>query len=243
MALHRLFDNTEDDIPPEDLYLSLGLPEPAGRPCVFVNMVATVDGKALLGPRGSTAKGLGSSTDQMLMRRLEEVADCVIIGAETLRTSHVIYPTDTYRAVVTRSGDLPLDNRFFTDAPDKAIVFAPESMPEDVRRQIGELAHVRTTGSNAVSVSDAVTILFDEFGIRRLLLEGGPSLNFDFFKAGLVDEFFITVAPKVKGGAQTPTPVEGAGFPGFEYAPLKLLSIYKDSNELFLRYRVGSEKE
>jgi 2,5-diamino-6-(ribosylamino)-4(3H)-pyrimidinone 5'-phosphate reductase len=179
----------------------------------------------------------------MLMRRLENAADCVIVGAGTLRTSHVIYPPHVYRAVVTGSGDLPLDNRFFTDAPDKAIVFAPTGLPEDARRRIGERAHVRSAGADEVDVTAAVSVLFEEFGIRRLLLEGGPSLNFDFFAAGLVDEFFLTVAPKVKGGAETPTPVEGAGFPGFEYAPLKLLSIYKDSDELFLRYRVVSEKE
>jgi hypothetical protein len=64
MALERLFDNSADSAPPEDLYLSLNLPQAIGRPSVFVNMVATVDGKALLGPRGSTAKGLGSPTDR-----------------------------------------------------------------------------------------------------------------------------------------------------------------------------------
>jgi riboflavin biosynthesis pyrimidine reductase len=240
MGLERLFDSGDGDFPPGDLYRRLDFPAPpADRPYVFINMVATADGKALLGPRGSTAKGLGSATDQMLMRRLEEGADGVIVGASTLRTSHIIYPSGIYRAVVTRSGDLALDNRFFTDAPDKAIVFAPESLPEDIRRRLGEHAQVRIAGSKTVEVGAAVRTLRKEFGVQHLLLEGGPSLNFDFFATGVVDEFFLTLAPKVKGGAELPTPVDGPGLPGFEFAPLRLKSLYRDGDELYLRYAVG----
>src|SRR5258708_38325314 len=118
MPIERLFDPTGADFPPDQLYTNHGFPEPpADRPYIYLNMVATADGKTLLGPRGSTAKGLGSKTDQMLMRRLEDAADGLIIGANTLRASHVIYPARLVRAVITRSGDLPLNNRFFTDVP------------------------------------------------------------------------------------------------------------------------------
>src|SRR5437660_1237284 len=111
MSLEKLFDEDGGPANPADLYKQLSLGERTGRPYVYINMVATVDGKCLLGPRGSTAKGLGSATDQMLMRRLEEGADGIIVGAGTMRTSHVIYPPSVYRAVVTRSGDLPLEDR------------------------------------------------------------------------------------------------------------------------------------
>ena len=82
MGLERLFDTVPGKLGPGHLYNEIDFAERTGeRPYIFVNMVATVDGKALLGPRGSTAKGLGSTTDQMLMRRLEALADGVIIGA------------------------------------------------------------------------------------------------------------------------------------------------------------------
>src|SRR5260221_5127467 len=114
MPIERLFDLTGADFAPDQLYIDPGFPKPpSARPYIYLNMVATADGKTLLGPRGSTAKGLGSRTDQMLMRRLEDAADGLIIGANTLRASHVIYPARLVRAVVSRSGDLPLDNRFF----------------------------------------------------------------------------------------------------------------------------------
>lgn len=238
MSLEKLFDETGGPSDPADLYREIQFGSADGRPYTFINMVATADGKCLIGPRGSTAKGVGSPTDQMLMRRLEELAEGIIIGAGTLRTSHVIYPAKAFRAVVTRSGDLPLENRFFTDAPDKAIVFAPDTISAVTRGRIESAAQLRIAGKEEVDVSRAVQILKDEFGIRLLLSEGGPQLNFDFFSAGIVDEFFLTLAPKIKGGAQLPTPVDGPGLPEIQFVPMDLISLYRDESELFLRYRV-----
>ena len=66
-------------------YTSLEFPEgPADRPYVIVNMVASVDGKATI---EGTERGLGSPTDQRLMRELRVHADVVLNGASTLRAS------------------------------------------------------------------------------------------------------------------------------------------------------------
>ena len=71
MALERLFDSSEDSAP-EALYEELDFPQPPeARPYTVINMVATVDGKTLIAERGTTAKGLGSGTDQLLMRRIQ----------------------------------------------------------------------------------------------------------------------------------------------------------------------------
>ena len=72
MPIEPLYDMTGAEFSPDQLYVDPGFPSPPPqRPHIYLNMVSTADGKTLLGPRGSTAKGLGSSTDQLLMRRLE----------------------------------------------------------------------------------------------------------------------------------------------------------------------------
>jgi len=48
---------------------------------------------------------------------------------------------------------------------------------------------------------------------------------------------FLTLAPKVKGGAHLPTMVDGAGLPRERVAEFELLSAYLEGSELFLRYR------
>lgn len=239
MALERLIDRTGSQAPPDALYTDLRFPSPPeDRPYIYANMVSTADGKTLQGPPGSTAQGLGSPTDQMLMRRLQQWADGAIIGAETLRAGPVIYAPRLWRAVVTRSGELPLDNRFFTDAREKAIVFAPATLSPQARDRLGTRATVRIVGEEGIDVREAARILRTEFNIRTLVLEGGASLNFAFFEAGLVDELFLTIAPKIKGGAHLPTVVDGPGLPDRQFIPLQVLSLYHDGDELYLRYRV-----
>ena len=48
-----------------------------------------------------------------------------------------------------------------------------------------------------------------EHGVRSVLCEGGPTLNSFLFAAGLVDELFLTMNPKVVGGASALTIVAG----------------------------------
>ena len=239
MPIEKLFDQTEAPETPDLLYTNLHFPEPPpDRPYVFINMVSTADGKILQGPIGSTAAGLGSPTDQMLMRRLEEASEAVMIGAGTLRPGPVVYPLTLWRVVITRTGDLSLENRFFTDPPGRAVVFAPESLSSEMRERLEGAAALRLIGREGVDLPAALRLLREEFGVQYALLEGGAAINYDFFERGLVDELFLTLAPKIKGGAHLPTVVDGPGLPGHAFIAMELLSVYRDESELYLRYRV-----
>lgn len=239
MPIECLIDRTDAAADPADLYSELKLPTGfAHRPYTVINMVSTVDGKILIGAIGSSAAGLGSPTDQLLMRRIQLKVDCAIVGAGTLRPGNVVYRKEMFRAVVTRSGKLDLANRFFTDAPDKAIVFAPSAARENLKGALGAGITVIFVEENEVHPEFAARHLRVQFGINRLALEGGSEINFDWLKSGLIDELFLSFAPKLKGGSHLPTPVGGTGFPNFDYLPLELISLYCDADEFYFRYRV-----
>jgi riboflavin biosynthesis pyrimidine reductase len=70
-------------------------------------------------------------------------------------------------------------------------------------------------------------------GVRALLCEGGPTLHGSLQAAGLVDELFLTIAPKLVGGG-APRIVEGA-LP--DVLPLELAWLLEEDGELFARYR------
>lgn len=72
-----------------------------------------------------------------------------------------------------------------------------------------------------------------EEGVRALLSEGGPTLYGQMQAAGLVDELFLTIAPKLVGGV-APRIVEG-DLP--EPAELELAWLLEHDGELFARYR------
>jgi 5-amino-6-(5-phosphoribosylamino)uracil reductase len=70
------------------------------------------------------------------------------------------------------------------------------------------------------------------------LIEGGPRLTHSALAADIVDEFFVTLAPLIKSGTETPTLVEGAAFPFGSLPRLELLSMAEYNSELYLRYRI-----
>jgi riboflavin biosynthesis pyrimidine reductase len=82
-------------------------------------------------------------------------------------------------------------------------------------------------------------LLRDEFAVKRLLHEGGPTLFGDFVRHACVDELFLTVAPQVAG---RDVKRQRLGFiSGTEFAPetapwLKLISVKQSGDHLYLRY-------
>lgn len=78
-----------------------------------------------------------------------------------------------------------------------------------------------------------------EEGIRKLMLEGGATLNFSMIKAGLIDEIRLCVAPMVAGGANAKTLFDGEGFPLMDLAVrLELVDSYSLDKDLILTYKV-----
>ena len=73
-----------------------------------------------------------------------------------------------------------------------------------------------------------------EEGVRALLCEGGPRLHSQLWAAGLVDELFLTIAPRLTG-AEAPRILEGETLPGI--AALELAWLLERDGELFARYR------
>jgi riboflavin biosynthesis pyrimidine reductase len=73
-----------------------------------------------------------------------------------------------------------------------------------------------------------------EEGVRTVICEGGPRLHRSLQAAGLVDELFLTIAPKLSGG-DAPRILEGAPLPAI--AELELAWLLERDGELFARYR------
>jgi len=71
-------------------------------------------------------------------------------------------------------------------------------------------------------------------GVRAVICEGGPTLHGALQAAGLVDELFLTIAPKLVGG-DAPHILEGDPLPGI--AELELAWLLEHEGELFARYR------
>ncbi len=91
---------------------------------------------------------------------------------------------------------------------------------------------------NAHIITDFKTLLKELNKYKHVLVEGGPTLLGSFFEKELIDEIFLTIAPKIYGSKpdSTKTLVEGILLPPDKFK-LKLISVKKIKDELFLRYR------
>jgi riboflavin biosynthesis pyrimidine reductase len=74
-------------------------------------------------------------------------------------------------------------------------------------------------------------------GVRRLLILGGSETNAVFLADDLVDELFLTIAPKVKLGRSVPTYAGGEPLARDSLLRFKLLEHHVVESEVFLRYR------
>jgi riboflavin biosynthesis pyrimidine reductase len=237
--LECLFDIDPSPHEPHELYNSISWSDPPpDRPYVYINMASTADGKVVVGEPGGTAKGVGGPTDQVLYRRLQRHCDAAFVGGSTLRAGQVRYPANLKRITVTSSGELPVDNRFFTDAPGLAYVFAPDSLPSAARDRIASTANLIQLPGAEVDLADVMEWMRTKLSVRILLCEGGPAINDQLVRAGLADELFLTLAPKLKGSSGIPSIISGKGFPPGESMPITLISVYRDEDELYLRYRM-----
>lgn len=194
------------------------------RPLVAMNFAATVDGRATIDGRSGP---IGSETDTEMLVGLRGRFEAVMIGAGTMRVERY-GPMEPLMVLVSGRLDLPWDAPLFTE-PGEALIFtASEAEPPATTCALEVIRH-----EGAVNLPEALLYLRRERGIRALLSEGGPHLHDQMQADGLVDDLFLTIAPKLSGG-EAPRIVEG---PLPEVIEMELTWLLEKDGELFARYR------
>jgi riboflavin-specific deaminase-like protein len=247
MALHRIHPERAA-ISPEEAISGLAWADlaPPDRPYLALNMVATADGKAAVEGR---TRAISSETDRAIFHNLRTQADAVMVGASTVRSEGYgpITKTPELRAKREREGvaadplaivvsgrlTVPVEVPLLQD-PESRVVIVTQSDGE-LSGHAAQVDYVRVD-PGAFDLRPAMKELREDYGVRSVLCEGGPTLNASLLPQGLVDELFLTVAPALVGGDNALTIV--AGGPLAEMMQVELLWALEDGSELYLRYRV-----
>ena len=170
------------------------------RPAVRLNMIVSVDG----GTSWNGVSGaLGGAADKALFSVLRSLTDVVLVASATMRAEHygpaMLAPTiqDARRrrgqspvpriAVVSRTCQFDWSTPFFTAAMERPIVFTVSSAAEEDRVRAADVAEVIIAGEEDVDLTQAVAELGSR-GATNVLAEGGPTLNGQLARAGLLDE-------------------------------------------------------
>lgn len=227
------------------------MPETYQKPHVTINMAMSADGKISTYRRETFS--LGSSDDRYLMDVLRAKTDAVVIGARTLsldgwairvrdnqvREKRIARrrPPHPLNVVVSTDLDLPARAQFFTFEETKKLIITTKEAPTRRIKKFEKMSEVVVVPRKRVRPTDVLEILAER-KIKKVLVEGGGTLNFSFFSEKLVDELYVTVTPRILGGGGAPTPVDGAGFLAGSHPQLELVSSRRRGDEVFLRYRI-----
>ena len=216
------------------------------------NMIASLDGAATADGK---AGGLAGAGDRSLFTMMRNAADVIVVGAATVRVENysgaqvpLAARHDRQRrgqaevppiAVVTRSGDLDPDARFFTRAEVPPLILTCADAVDDTHARLGAVAQVLSASASLSDTVDGATVLelLAERRLFRVLSEGGPLLLSQLIADDLLDELCLTVAPILVGGLGRRI-AAGASEVHTRMRPAHVLS--DDQGYLYTRYvRVG----
>jgi 5-amino-6-(5-phosphoribosylamino)uracil reductase len=181
---------------------------------------------------------VSSPEDFAEVDKLRASVDAILIGAETLRRDNPALtikdkalsdarvaagkPPHPIKVVLTRSGDLEPEARFFTEGPSAKIVACPARQAASLQNML-PLAHIVPV--NDPLTAQAVLEALQPWRIGSLLVEGGSRIHTLFLAEGMVNELRVAVAPFFVGDADAPRLCLDAVYPHGPSNRMRLKSV------------------
>lgn len=159
----------------------------------------------------------------------------LLVKSEILRRSRLErgLPKNPLRIVVDSLARTPADAKVLGDGC--IIAISRSALAKDVAKLSGRCEIVRF-GDARVDLKELMSALYEK-GVRRLMVEGGATLNWSLTAAGLVDEIYVYIGNMLIGGKDTPTLVDGVGF-SENFPRFKLTSIERMDEGALLRWSI-----
>lgn len=219
-------------------------------PYIALNMVSSLDGKVT--SEGTLRPGsLGSVFDRKTMNFIRSHFDAILAGGNTVR-QHPYYfgipeelalkriekglDPQPLTIILTKSGKLDPNVPLFSNPPRPPVIFTSQTGKKNLSSEILKQANVEILDGNTGIIS-ICEILKEKYKINKLLVEGGPSVNYQFLQEKLINEAFLTLAPHLIGASNDLSVVMGDKV--LPPCQIDLLSFFRHNQELFLRYRLN----
>ena len=136
------------------------------------------------------------------------------------RSTAISNPHNPVRIICDSRLRTPLDSRIVKSAGQIPTIIATCSTDSD-RKSLCENAGceviITKESEQHVDLKELMNIL-GEKGIDSVILEGGGTLNFSALQAGIVNRVQTYISPKIFGGADSKTAVEGQGIANVDEA-------------------------
>jgi len=179
------------------------------KPFVIVKGALTLDG--WIATHTGNSKWITGEKSRKFVHSLRKKVDAILVGVETvIMDNPLLTPylagrsgSDPFRVIVDTDLRIPLHSRVF-DPPksDLTIIAAGSNVDSAKRKKIEDLG-ARVVSCKIRNGRIDLADLLDELAkmsISSVLAEGGATLFGSIIREGLVDKYYIFLAPKILGG-------------------------------------------
>lgn len=209
-------------------------------PFVTMKFASSLDGK--IATVTGASKWISCEDSREYVHRLRDLNAGIMVGVNTVLadnprlTARFAGGKNPVRIVVDSMARTPVDANVVSDGQAETIIAVTANAPKK------NLDSLKNGGAKIIVAGDGekvdLKLLMRELAAREItsvLLEGGGTLNFSMLEAGLVDKVIVFIAPKILGGKNAPTAVEGAGFEKLsDSVYLKNTTVQKVGTDIFL---------
>src|SRR5438874_7489778 len=188
------------------------------RPFVVATFAMTVDGKVTT--RTLAPVDFTSREDKLHLFRQRGLADAVLLGHTSLERDNVrlglpaelqelrikrSQSRSPLRVIVSNKGRIDDRLKIFQSDISPIIIFSTKRMPPKNQEGLRKTAILHLTGAREVDLAAMLKTLRNQYKVRTLACEGGPTLFRALLERDLVDQLNLTIAPYMFGGGRAPT--------------------------------------
>lgn len=211
------------------------------RPHIILSAAMTLDGK--IATKTGHSK-LSSKKDKIRVHKLRAKVDGILVGKNTvLRDDPLLTVRHTkgknpVRIILDSYGTISNKSRIIKTCKNipTIIAISKSASQKNIRKLKKFPVQIIVSGTNSVNIRNLLKILW-KLKIKKILLEGGGTVNWEFINQNLVDEIIVTVTPYLIGGKNAISLIEGKGFSKIgQSMKLNLQNVTRVGNELVLHY-------
>ena len=226
------------------------------RPHAFMLVAVSLDGKIAPRRRPGQPNPVGPALIDPAIMRLHNQqrasADAIMVGLNcillddsrlTLREEGS--GRNPVRIVLDGLAEMPLGAKVLGPEAATIVAVTRDAPAERVAAFRTRGAKIITSGRGRfVALPRLMKTLYEEFGIRRLLVEGGGTVHQSMIDCGLYNELHLILCPFVIGGASSITPVQrGAFWPRKKIPRYRLERADRHGDYLYIVYRPEDSRE
>ena len=234
-----------------------------GLPWVIVKVAMSLDGK--IGLPNLQGEYFSCAESLKLVHNLRAWCDCIMVGAGTVRidnpqltcrldsfkdveqdiTEEMMYPfpadnSNPARVIISGKLNMPENSNIFNTQDARTIVITCEDAPHEMVEKLkaaGVEIMITDSRNGLINTEPAFRGLAN-MGFHNVMIEGGGQLIGSLVEHKMVDEIYLSIAPILIGGSNSPTWLNRQVTSNIKNSPtLKNTGLFNTGRDVLVRAR------